>query len=109
MSNGANGATDAPARPETKLPAGAIVPGVDDGQGGAPVETLCAELARLLGRRLASDGRHETSIAGLTLWRFSHSTEPMHALQEPGVYVVAQGRKQATVGDETYLTSPAKR
>ena len=67
------------------------------------------KLARLLGRRLASDGRHETSIAGLTLWRFSHSTEPMHALQEPGVYVVAQGRKLATVGDETYLTSPAKR
>ena len=102
-SNGATDAIDAPARPEMTLPAGAIVPGVDVGQGGAPAGTLCAELARLLGRRLASDGRHETSIAGLTLWRFSHSTEPMHALQEPGVYIVAQGRKQATVGDETYV------
>ena len=67
------------------------------------VEALRGELARLLGRRTGSDGRHETAIPELKLYRFSHPTDPAPVLQQPAVYVVVQGRKQVTVGDETYV------
>ena len=61
------------------------------------------ELARLIGARTNSDGRHETAIPQLKLYRFSQPTEPTHVLQEPAVYVVVQGRKQVIVGDSTYV------
>ena len=63
----------------------------------------CLLLARLLERRMGSDGRHETAIPELKLYRFSHPTEPPPVLQEPAVYVVVQGRKHVTVGDKTYV------
>jgi AraC-like DNA-binding protein len=66
-------------------------------------ETARIELVRLLERRTGTDGRHETSIPQLKLYRFSEPTEPAVVLQEPAVYVVVQGRKQVTVGDETYV------
>ena len=72
------------------------------------VEALRGELARLLGRWTGSDGRHETAIPELKLYRFSHPTEPAPVLQEPAVYVVVQGRKQVTVGDETYVYDRSK-
>lgn len=67
------------------------------------VEAIQGELVRLLERRTGADGMHETAIPGLRLYRFSHPTEPVHALQEPAVYVVVQGRKRVTLGDETYV------
>lgn len=67
------------------------------------METLRGELAAHLERRTGADGRHETAIPALKLWRFSHPTEPAHALQEPAVYVVVQGRKQVTLGDAVYV------
>ena len=45
------------------------------------VEALRAELAGLLERRTASDGRHETAIPQLKLYRYSHPTEPTYVLQ----------------------------
>ncbi|HST58732.1 MAG TPA: AraC family transcriptional regulator [Longimicrobium sp.] len=66
-------------------------------------EALRVELAGILERRTGADGRHETAIPALKLWRFSHPTEPAHALQEPAVYVVVQGRKQVTLGDAIYV------
>jgi AraC-like DNA-binding protein len=74
----------------------------------ARVESLRGELARLLERRTGSDGRYETAIPELKLYRFSHPTEPVHVLQEPAVYVVVQGRKQVTVGEETYVYDPSQ-
>jgi len=67
------------------------------------IEALRGELATLLEQRTGSDGRHETSIPELTLYRFSQPTEPAPILQEPAVYVVVQGRKKVTVGDVTYV------
>jgi AraC-like DNA-binding protein len=46
---------------------------------------------------------HDTAIPQLKLYRFSHPTESAPVLQEPAVYVVVQGRKQVTLGDETYV------
>lgn len=71
-------------------------------------ETLRSELVGLLERRTGSDGRHETAIPELKLYRFSQPTEPAVVLQEPAVYVVVQGRKQVTVGDETYYYDPSQ-
>jgi AraC-like DNA-binding protein len=67
------------------------------------MEDLRGELVGILGRRAGSDGRHETAIPQLNLYRFSHPTEPAPFLQEPAVYVVVQGRKHLTLGDETYV------
>ena len=67
------------------------------------MESLRGELAALLERRTGSDGMHGTAIPALKLYRFSRPTEPAHALQEPAVYVVVQGRKQVTLGDTTYV------
>jgi AraC-like DNA-binding protein len=69
----------------------------------ARVEALRTQLVGLLQRWTASDGGHETAIPQLKLYRFSQPTEPAVVLQEPAVYVVVQGRKQVTVGDETYI------
>jgi len=77
-------------------------------QDAARLATLCAELARLLEQRTGADGGHETTIPQLTLWRFSNPTEPAHVLQQPAVYVVVQGRKHVTVGDETYVYDPSQ-
>jgi AraC-like DNA-binding protein len=66
-------------------------------------EALRDELAALLERRTHAEGRQETAIPALKLWRFSQPTEPAPVLQEPAVYVVVQGRKQVTLGDETYV------
>ena len=82
-----------------------------DGSGSGAVrdpeavrlEALRGELAGILERRTGADGRHETGIPALKLYRFSHPTEPAPVLQEPAVYVVVQGRKQVTLGDATYL------
>jgi AraC-like DNA-binding protein len=69
---------------------------------------LCAELAGLLERRTGAEGGHATALSELTLWRFANPTEPAHVLQQPAVYVVVQGRKQVTVGDETYVYDPSQ-
>jgi AraC-like DNA-binding protein len=70
------------------------------------VAALCAELAVILERRTGTDGGHETAIQELTFWRFSNPTEPAQVIQQPAVYVVVQGRKQVTVGDQTYAYDP---
>jgi AraC-like DNA-binding protein len=71
-------------------------------------EAARRELVELLGRRIRADGGQETAIPSLNLYRFSTITEPAHALQQPGVYVVVQGRKQVTVGDATYFYDPSQ-
>lgn len=79
-----------------------------DAQDAARVAALCAEVAGLLDRRTGADGGHETAIPELTFWRFSHPTAPAPVLQQPAVYVVVQGRKQVTVGGETYVYDPSQ-
>ena len=76
--------------------------------GPSSRQDLCAELAGRLDRRTVTDGGHETAIRELTLYRFSHPTKPAPVLQEPAVYVVVQGRKQVTVGDESYVYDPSQ-
>jgi AraC-like DNA-binding protein len=88
--------------------AGAAGTAGPEAQDAMRVAALCAELAALLERRTGADGGHETAIPELTLWRFSNPTEPTPVLQQPAVYIVAQGRKQVTVGGETYVYDPSQ-
>ncbi len=66
-------------------------------------DALRRELAKLLERRTNSEGRNETAMPELQFYRYSQPTESANILMEPAVYVVVQGRKQVTVGDETYI------
>ena len=66
------------------------------------------ELANLLQRQTTTEGRNETPIPQLKLYRYSQPTESANVFMEPGVYVVAQGRKRVTVGDETYIYDPSQ-
>ncbi len=62
----------------------------------------------MLEHRTGTDGGHPTAIPELTFWRFSNPTAPTPVLQQPAVYVVVQGRKQVTVGDDTYVYDPSQ-
>ena len=60
------------------------------------------ELAALAGRLADTDGIHETAIPRLALIRSSRPTEPLHALHEPALCIILQGRKQVMLGDRVY-------
>lgn len=53
------------------------------------------------------DGHYEMSIPGLNLYRYSKPTEPDFFIQETALCFVVQGRKQITVGNETYTYDPS--
>ncbi|HEX6370857.1 MAG TPA: AraC family transcriptional regulator [Longimicrobium sp.] len=86
----------------TRIPEHPEVGGQRDREA-ARVEALREELLKLLNRWTSSDGKHETAIGALKLYRFSQPTEPTHLLQEPAVYVVLRGRKEVILGNQTYL------
>ncbi len=53
-----------------------------------------------------TDGTHDTSIPGLQLLRLSEPGAPLPALYEPGVVLVVQGRKVATLGTQRLVYDP---
>lgn len=57
-------------------------------------------LAQAVGRFARTDGDHTTAIPALTLHRRKTLTEPMHCIYGLGLGVVAQGTKQATIGEK---------
>ncbi len=61
------------------------------------------ELACLITEHVTEDGVHPTAIPRVSLIRMSHPTEPLHALHEPALCIVVQGKKQVLLGDEVYL------
>jgi AraC-like DNA-binding protein len=75
---------------------------------GARRDDLLGELVLLLDRRTVTDGRTETAVPALNLYRFSHPTEPAYVLQEPAVYIVVQGRKEVAIGGERYVYDRAR-
>lgn len=66
-----------------------------------------ADLAGLIDRYAGADGVHATPIPRLQIIRVSAPTEPMIAPYEPALCIVAQGEKQAILGDETLRYDPA--
>lgn len=67
------------------------------------VQKQQSELASLIAQNSSVDGVHATAIARLFLIRASQPTAPLHALHEPALCIVAQGKKQVMLADELYL------
>ncbi|MFP2958015.1 AraC family transcriptional regulator N-terminal domain-containing protein [Myxococcus sp. 1LA] len=65
-----------------------------------------AELAHLMERHTPSDGIHPTAIPRVFLIRAARPSEPLHALHEPALCIVAQGRKQVMLADELFVYGP---
>lgn len=64
------------------------------------------ELADLIARYATADGIHQTSIHRVVLIRSSTPTEPIHALHEPALCIVVQGRKQVMLAERIYRYGP---
>jgi AraC-like DNA-binding protein len=64
---------------------------------------LRAELARKIAVHMGSAEDRTTEIPGLTLHRRTALTAPCSATYEPGVAVIAQGRKRVDLGRTTFL------
>jgi AraC-like DNA-binding protein len=65
------------------------------------------ELAASIERSATADGTHDTSIPGLQLVRASRISDPVYAVYEPSLCVVAQGSKMVMLGDESYTYDSA--
>jgi AraC-like DNA-binding protein len=65
-------------------------------------------LASAIGRFATADGAHDTPIRALMLHRRSAPSDPMCAVYEPSLCVIAQGAKRVLLGDEVYRYDPAR-
>ncbi|HPG88628.1 MAG TPA: AraC family transcriptional regulator [Hyphomicrobium sp.] len=70
--------------------------------------TSLGDLVELIARHAPTDGTHATAISPIWLYRASRINEPIHALHEPSLCIVAQGRKRSMVGDTVYVYDEAK-
>jgi AraC-like DNA-binding protein len=65
-----------------------------------------AELIDLVQQFAPGDGLHDTAIPALQLIRASAPAQRLPAVYEPGLVVVIQGRKQATLGTDVLVYDP---
>ncbi|HTF97113.1 MAG TPA: AraC family transcriptional regulator [Cellvibrio sp.] len=71
------------------------------------MDKLLTELAARAGRLATNEGMTPTALSCLQLYRSNQSTEITHTIYEPSVCIIAQGQKQARLGDEVYSYNPA--
>ncbi len=60
-----------------------------------------------IARHAPHDGTFETQLPGLKLIRCSETTLPMPVVYEPTLCLVAQGRKQAVLGQTSFVYDPS--
>ncbi|MFZ6847671.1 AraC family transcriptional regulator N-terminal domain-containing protein [Undibacterium sp. RuRC25W] len=65
-------------------------------------------LAQLISEIAQFDGDHVTAIPGLTIYRRSKTTEPMHCIYGLGLGLTVQGRKRLTLGEEIFDYAPGQ-
>ncbi|MHC1481284.1 AraC family transcriptional regulator [Frateuria aurantia] len=61
-----------------------------------------AEIAEIIARNVSKDGFHATPVERLTLARSSTVTMPMPNVYRPQLCLVAQGKKDVTLGDSVF-------
>src|SRR5258706_12615117 len=66
------------------------------------------DLEQLIEQHARNEGVHSTAIPRLILYRASQIDEPMHAIYEPAICIVAQGRKQSIAGEGVYVYDAEK-
>jgi len=71
------------------------------------MDTL-TEIAHVIARHVSKDGFHATPIEHLTLVRSSTVTMPMPNVYRPQLCLVAQGRKDVTLGDQVFRYAPGR-
>jgi len=67
-----------------------------------------SELAELIARYATSEGVHATPNPRLFLIRLSQPTLPHHTVHQPALCIIAQGRKQVSIGSKLYVYDPSK-
>ena len=72
-------------------------------QPGLSIREQRAELAHRIAYFIGSEERRLTRIPGLLLARRTAPTAPCSATYEPGLIVVAQGRKRVDLGQRTFV------
>jgi len=77
-------------------------------ESNEPNPAAARELGRLIEQFAGGDGVHATPIPRVFLLRSSYRTEQLHAVQEPAVCFVAQGRKRVMAGQSVYVYDRAK-
>ena len=73
-----------------------------------PIHELQTELARKVALSIGSAENLTTAIPRLTLHRRTAPTVPCRMTYEPGVTVIAQGRKQVELGPNTFFYDPSR-
>jgi AraC-like DNA-binding protein len=66
------------------------------------------EIAAVIARHVSKDGFHATPIERVTLVRSSTVTMPMPNVYRPLLCLVAQGRKEVTLGDRAFRYAPGR-
>src|SRR4029077_5954736 len=66
-------------------------------------QELRRELARKIASFMGAEENRATDIPGMTLHRRTAPTAPCSMTYEPGVTVIAQGRKQVDLGRTTFI------
>lgn len=67
-----------------------------------------AEIAAIISRNVARDGFQATPLERVTLVRSSTVTMPMPNVYRPQLCLVAQGRKEVTLGDHVFSYAPGR-
>ncbi|NBF02912.1 helix-turn-helix domain-containing protein [Pseudomonas sp. Fl5BN2] len=70
------------------------------------MERQRAELAAIIERNTVTDGSHATAIDALFVSRHSSSHQFAPVLAQPALCIMAQGRKEVRLADETYNYDP---
>ncbi len=74
-----------------------------NGRSQSQAVELRAELARKIAAHIRVDGKEETAVPGLSLYRKSAPTECASAAYEPELIVFVQGEKRINVGGVTHV------
>ncbi|MCW7537943.1 AraC family transcriptional regulator [Aquabacterium sp. A7-Y] len=75
---------------------------------GPDLSVLLARLATHIERATPGDGVFATAIGRLALIRASQPNQPVHALHQPALCVVARGAKRVMLQDQVYLYDPSR-
>ncbi|AZC26461.1 MULTISPECIES: AraC family transcriptional regulator [Pseudomonas] len=70
------------------------------------MERQRVELAAIIDRHTVDDGSHATAIDSLFASRHSHTHQFAPVLAQPALCIMAQGRKEVRLADETYNYDP---
>ncbi|MGE5450472.1 MAG: AraC family transcriptional regulator N-terminal domain-containing protein [Acidobacteriota bacterium] len=75
-------------------------------ESASRLEALRQDALAIALRHAIGDGLHDGRVPGLQLIRASAPAQPLPAVYEPGLVLVLQGRKQATLGTEVLHYDP---